>query len=98
MNDKEDSSYDNDLSNVARLWECYAVDKRLYLEGIGTEDRKKDDDLGYAMGTGKTGVRAKVEKACEQARDRIKEQKEKQGAKEIGTLTHFKKIYFRIFA
>jgi hypothetical protein len=76
--DKADDSYENDLSNVARLFDYYNTsvpetpnEKRLsiYIEGIGTTDYDDDslyftEGAGAAMGAGKTGIRAKVRKGC----------------------------------
>jgi len=61
--DDDESSYYNDHSNVARLWSCYTGQK-LYIEGIGTTTAKGDDMVGYAFGSGGTGVRGKVRKGC----------------------------------
>lgn len=61
---KEDTSYYNDWSNVARLWKYYTSSK-IYIEGIGTEDSKGDETMGYAFGSGTTGIRGKVRKGCE---------------------------------
>lgn len=63
--DDDESSYYNDWTNVARLWDQYDKSSSLYIEGIGTEDKEKDDLRGYAFGSGSTGIRAKVRKACE---------------------------------
>lgn len=60
----EKSSYQNEYSNVARIWEGYTSSQRIYIEGIGTTDNKGDDSLGYALGTGETGVAKLVEKGC----------------------------------
>ena len=61
------TSYDNDLSNVARLEEQvrntapgYDQYIHVYTEGIGTSDHEGDSLFGYALGTGATGVPAKV--------------------------------------
>lgn len=66
---KNDDSYENDYTNVARLFD--AVDPaaenqiRVYIEGIGTEDLKKDTKFpGVATGMGDTGTTAKVTKGC----------------------------------
>ncbi len=71
---KEDDSYTNDLSNVARKEYWYKEDKsknvaKIYIEGIGTENLLGDSDKklnhkGVAYGSGSTGIRAKVEKGC----------------------------------
>lgn len=68
---KEDTSYYNDWSNVARLWEGYDPATRIYIEGIGTNDREKDRTLGFAFGTAETGIRAKVRKGCEEIVNKI---------------------------
>ncbi|MBB6370820.1 phospholipase effector Tle1 domain-containing protein [Chryseobacterium shigense] len=79
---KEDDSYTNDLSNVARKEYWYKENKsksvgKIYIEGIGTENSlgdkdKKLDHKGVAYGSGSTGIRAKVEKGCTEALDVIK--------------------------
>ncbi|NHN27600.1 DUF2235 domain-containing protein [Flavobacterium jejuense] len=84
---KEDSSYYNDWSNVARLWKCYESSLKTYIEGIGTEDREKDSTMGFAFGTGSTGIRGKVRKGCESIVDLIIKEKDKVSAKKINTLT-----------
>jgi hypothetical protein len=61
--DDAKSSYQNTYSNVARMLEGYRRGK-IYIEGIGTTDKGGDDTLGYALGTGETGIRSKVEKGC----------------------------------
>ncbi len=68
----DESSYQNDWSNVARLWENSSNSNSIYVEGIGTEDYKKDSTMGYAFGSGSTGVRFKVRKGCENSADLIK--------------------------
>lgn len=63
---KSSGSYDNDKSNVARM-EPYIDDaegfdftQSGYIEGIGTLDLEGDSGRGAALGTGATGVKAKV--------------------------------------
>ncbi|ULT25622.1 hypothetical protein KUH03_01005 [Sphingobacterium sp. E70] len=68
----DESSYQNDWSNVARLWENCTNPNLLYIEGIGTTDLKGDSTMGYAFGSGWTGIRFKVRKGCEQAAAIIK--------------------------
>lgn len=68
----DESSYQNDWSNVARLWENCMNANRLYIEGIGTTDLKGDSTMGYAFGSGWTGIRFKVRSGCQQAADIIK--------------------------
>jgi len=77
----DESSYQNDWSNVARLWENCTNTNRLYIEGIGTTDRQKDSTMGYAFGSGFTGIRFKVRKGCEQSADIIKRVFEENAAK-----------------
>jgi hypothetical protein len=83
IKDKKNSYY-NDFTNVARLWDFYDKNNSVYIEGIGTEDLKKDNKNGYAFGAGDTGVRGKVKKGCEKLFDRIKQLAPD---KKIGTLT-----------
>ena len=67
-----DDSYENDFSNVARLWR--GVDQKkygIYIEGIGTENEKGDDFHGMAWGKGETGIRAKVRKGCKKLAEKI---------------------------
>lgn len=64
-----DSSYANDFSNVARL-EANVEDKAagydeyiaVYTEGIGTNNLGADSRIGFALGTGTTGVESKVDR------------------------------------
>lgn len=66
ISEKNDTSYDNGWSNIARLSECAEKGYQIYIEGIGTENYKKDDQFGFAMGSKHTGIRAKVRKGCEE--------------------------------
>jgi uncharacterized Zn-binding protein involved in type VI secretion len=69
-----DSSYGNDVTNVARLYELYPdqVGERLstdakeaylkaYVQGIGTSSGEGDSFYGQGSGRGETGVVARVE-------------------------------------
>ena len=79
-----DGSYENDFSNVARLWR--GVDQEeysIYIEGIGTEDEKEDSIRGMAWGTGGTGIRAKVRKGCKKLAEKIINIKGKNKVKSI---------------
>jgi len=71
-----DSSYGNDTSNVARLYDLYKdhsaisiepeADEaalKVYLDGIGTVSGGADDLWGQGTGTGKNGVVARVEQS-----------------------------------
>jgi hypothetical protein len=68
----EGDSYYNDYSNVARMWEFYDTPTRIYIDGIGTQSNEGDSTEGSALGTGRTGVRAKVRKGCEEIVNKIK--------------------------
>ncbi|MDH7463419.1 DUF2235 domain-containing protein [Chitinophagaceae bacterium 26-R-25] len=70
--EEKGSSYYNEWSNVARLWKCYDEKLAIYVEGIGTEDRKADDEDGSGWGAGVTGIRGKVRKGCELIVGKIK--------------------------
>lgn len=68
------SSFDNGLTNVARLHSLYPDGRMepvatpsisIYIEGSGTRDGQPDDLLGLAFGVGATGVRAKIRRALE---------------------------------
>lgn len=62
---KEGSSYENYYSNIAIMHQMNLGDNKnkeikVYIEGEGTEDYKGDDTDGYAFGSGRTGIPAKV--------------------------------------
>ncbi|GGI29471.1 phospholipase effector Tle1 domain-containing protein [Pedobacter mendelii] len=68
-------SYGNGYTNVARLSYQYKEDAKtvyVYTEGIGTENGKSDSTMGYAYGSGPTGVIAKVLQGCKYLADKIK--------------------------
>jgi hypothetical protein len=73
---RKDASYSNGLSNIARLESerlggqtgpGVDVHFTVYTEGIGTEDRGSDSTRGFALGTGATGIDAKVERGISHA-------------------------------
>ncbi|WP_128332114.1 DUF2235 domain-containing protein [Apibacter sp. HY039] len=66
-------SYNNDYSNVARMADYYkdGKDMAVYIEGPGTQDGKTDTVTDYLTGTGDTGVRMKVRRACEKIADKV---------------------------
>lgn len=75
-----DDSYANGLSNIARL-EYTGLDGvgptmdehfTVYTEGIGTTDRESDSNVGMALGTGGTGIPAKVERGINEAISQIR--------------------------
>lgn len=68
------SSYDNGLTNIARLQQLYPDSRSgtsarpslsIYVEGVGTRDDADDDLIGLAFGIGASGVRAKVQRALQ---------------------------------
>lgn len=88
-----DNSYSNDYTNVARMWKYCDSEYKIYVEGMGTDDKQKDSQDGFAFGAGLTGVRAKVRKACQLASDKIGEEMKK-GDNQNKVLT---KIIFDVF-
>ena len=79
-----DDSYENDFSNVARLWR--GVDQKkyaIYIEGIGTKDEDGDYIRGMTLGKGETGIRAKVRKGCKKLAEKIINIKGKNKVKSI---------------
>ncbi|MGL6128251.1 T6SS phospholipase effector Tle1-like catalytic domain-containing protein [Chryseobacterium artocarpi] len=83
----DNNSYNNDWSNVARMWDNYDKNFGIYIEGIGTEDAQGDQTLGYAFGTGATGIRSKVRKGCEEIVKKVKTIKSEKKADKIAVLT-----------
>ena len=78
-----DDSYENDFSNVARLWRGVDQEKYgIYIEGIGTKDEDEDYIRGMALGKGETGIRAKVRKGCKKLADEILKKIKKKRKKE----------------
>jgi len=69
-----DNSYSNDDTNVARMWKCCMEDYAIYVEGMGTDDNKQDSQDGFAFGSGKTGIRARVRLACERVAERVQKE------------------------
>ena len=66
---KNDDSFENDYTNVARGYDAIDPDKEnqaaVYIEGIGTENLLSDSILkGVGQGIGDTGIEAKVSKGC----------------------------------
>ena len=69
---KEDNSFGNDFTNVARKYMCTdRINYSIYVEGIGTIDKKNDVGDGYKYGRGKTGVVGKVKNRCKTLAERI---------------------------
>jgi hypothetical protein len=78
IGNKNDDSFENDYTNVARAFDAIDPDAqnqvRVYIEGQGTENLKKDSMLfGVGMGEGDTGITAKVTKGCMDAAKQMEE-------------------------
>ena len=88
QSNKDDDSYENDFTNVARAYDAidpYAENQvAVYIEGMGTDNLQSDTLLsGVGMGTGSTGVVARVFKGCQES---AKEIRKKIGGKQIDYL------------
>ncbi|MEY4512748.1 MAG: hypothetical protein RLZZ450_4870 [Pseudomonadota bacterium] len=78
---KKETSFTNDHSNVSRLQmfldeDCAGYDYYLsiYAEGIGTTDLKEDSVyVGQAFGAGATGIKAKVDQGITRAIAKLRE-------------------------
>jgi hypothetical protein len=81
------SSYTNDYTNVARMWFCTQEKYRAYIEGMGTNDFVEDVGDGYAFGSGLTGIRGKVRKACEKLAEKIVNEIKKDKSKTLTKIT-----------
>ena len=80
----EDTSYENALSNVARMWEPMHLDPDgpdigVYIEGMGTTRDQSDSLKGYAMGTGETGITSRAQQAFEPLKAIVADKRGKQG-------------------
>lgn len=73
-----ENSYNNDYSNVARLFKS-AIRKEfqlipIYLEGPGSHEYSKDDIIdGAAFGRGSNGIRARIKEACRSISEEVSE-------------------------
>jgi hypothetical protein len=81
--DGEGSSYQNALSNVARMWdpvskELMGPDFGLYIEGIGTQHNQADSLSGYAFGMGETGIEARARSVFAPLRGMVEKKRGKQ--------------------
>jgi hypothetical protein len=83
----DNSSYANDYTNVARLWFCTQKAYKVYIEGMGTDDFKKDATDGFAFGSGLTGIRAKVRKGCEKLAEKIIKEISNEDSKKLTQIT-----------
>lgn len=82
-----DNSFSNDYTNVARMWTCCSRDYRIYVEGMGTEDNLVDSQDGFAFGSGRTGIRSRVRKGCEELAKKILKEKNKDSTKILTQVT-----------
>jgi hypothetical protein len=79
-----DTSYENALSNVARMWkpmgkERDGPDLGVYVEGMGTSKYQKDSLLGYATGTGETGIKERAQSAFDSIRNLVARKRADEG-------------------
>ncbi|ADV51233.1 Protein of unknown function DUF2235 [Cellulophaga algicola DSM 14237] len=73
-NSKDDLvSYSNDLSNVAIMETAYKeiisgneLQSKIYTQGMGSTKHTLDDSDGTGLAEGPSGIKARVEEACEQ--------------------------------
>lgn len=90
----DDTSYENGLSNVARMWESLdkdleSPDLGVYVEGMGTTRDQGDSTKGYAFGTGETGITSRAQLAFKLLQDTIKQKRGKQAPPAILELNLF---------
>lgn len=73
------------------MWQYCEKDYKIYVAGIGTISKKQDDDDGFMFGAGKTGIREKVRKGCEDLAKKLgdikKDQSKKNSKKKITRIT-----------
>lgn len=82
----DNNSYNNDWSNIARLWDNYDKRNAIYIEGIGTIDNQDDEMDGFAYGSEKTGIKAKVKIGCEKIAEKINLLKKSNPSAKLGTI------------
>ncbi|MBU7572958.1 MAG: DUF2235 domain-containing protein [Hydrogenophaga sp.] len=80
----KETSYDNALSNVARMWDSLdkerdGPDLGVYVEGMGTTELQGDDIAGKALGTGETGMRSRAQSAFGPLKTLVAKKRGKQG-------------------
>lgn len=83
----ENISYNNDWSNVARLWDNYQKTNAIYIEGIGTVNLGDDEMDGYAYGSKDTGIKKKVESGCVEISKKVKNLVLNSGNKKMSLIT-----------
>ncbi|WP_455805735.1 phospholipase effector Tle1 domain-containing protein [Pseudomonas fluorescens] len=95
-----DSSYGAGPTNVKKLFSLYEeikedegegslrrVSRAIYIDGIGTENDKKDSALGSGMGRGDTGVAGRVQTSFTQINHIVEEALKENSNSEIASLT-----------
>lgn len=83
----ENTSYNNDWSNIARLWENYHKSNAIYIEGIGTLDLKDDEMDGFAYGSKVTGIKEKVKASCLEISKKVNSLVLSSGKKKLSSIT-----------
>lgn len=68
---KDDNSFGNDFTNVARKTYCCDDSYTIYIEGIATIDKEDDVGAGFKYGSGKTGVIGKVRNGCGKLAEKV---------------------------
>ena len=62
----KESSYENDYSNIGRMFKSVEKEpNNIYIEGAGTARGKTDDQNGFALGTGETGIKKHTQQAID---------------------------------
>jgi hypothetical protein len=90
----KDTSYDNSMSNIARMWEPMGQepdhpDIGVYLDGMGTTQYEADSLSGYAFGMGHTGMVDRAQEAFGKLKETVGEKRKKQGLPAILELNVF---------
>lgn len=70
-----EDSFENAPSNVQNLETVYPQEDfyfSVYIEGVGTENKKADNSYGYSLGYGDTGILEKVKWGCERVAEQVK--------------------------
>ena len=90
----DDTSYENALSNVARMWEPMGKeadepDLGIYVQGMGTTQFQSDSVVGYALGEGETGIRTRAQEVFEPLKSLVAKKRNKQALPAILELNVF---------
>lgn len=87
-----EESYQNALSNIARMWSSLVKDSTLltlYVEGMGTTRNEKDSTRGLALATGETGIDKRVDSAFPRLVDLVVEKRGNGGLPAILSINVF---------